>query len=123
MTVTELGSVEITGARRIETTAVFESAVPAVLVTRAQYLAGAVSGGVVNDAAVAPSTGFPVTPESPAYHWKVGEAPAAATLKVAVPPLLTKVEPGSSVMIGAAITVAVTVDESALPAALDARTQ
>ena len=48
----------------------------------------------MNDAEVAPDTEDVVTPDVPRYHWKVGEVPEAATVRVVVPPLLMVVESG-----------------------------
>ena len=42
----------------------------------------AVRAGVVKLAEVAPATGSVVTPEIPRYHWKVGDVPDAATVKM-----------------------------------------
>ncbi|MDP3849295.1 MAG: hypothetical protein Q8Q59_02245 [Luteolibacter sp.] len=73
--------------------------------------------------------GVVVTPDAPLYHWKVGVVPEAATVNVAAPPLLIVVETGAVVIAGGvmtgggALTVAVTVPESATPAAFVARTQ
>ena len=80
-------------------------------------------GGVVKVSKVAPSMGWEVSPVSPRYHWNVGEEPDAATVSVTVPPLMREEESGWVVMAGGANTVAVTVSESAFPAALLARTQ
>ena len=75
-------------------------------------------------AEVAPAIGLAVTPVFPAYHWKVGEVPEAATVKVVVPPLLIVVEAaGCVVMAGATAIVTVAVVESAVPRPLVARTQ
>ena len=49
---------------------------------------------------VAPDIGLVVTPEFPAYHCKVGEVPEAATVKVAVEPLLMVTETGCVVIVG-----------------------
>lgn len=59
----------------------------------------------------------------PRYHWKVGEEPEAATLKVAVPPLLIVTDTGWVVMAGGVITVTVAAFELAEPAVLLARAQ
>jgi hypothetical protein len=64
-----------------------------------------------------------VTPELPTYHWNVGEVPDADTLNVAVEPLVIVTELGWVVIAGAVMTVAVATAESAVPAALVARTQ
>ncbi|MDP3851991.1 MAG: hypothetical protein Q8Q59_15925, partial [Luteolibacter sp.] len=44
--------------------------------------------------------GVVVTPDAPLYHWKVGVVPVAATVNVAVPPLLIVVETGAVVIAG-----------------------
>lgn len=62
-------------------------------------------------------------PEAPRYHWKVGEVPDAATVRVVDSPLLMPTEAGWVVIAGGVITVAVAAFELALPAALLARTQ
>ena len=80
---------------------------------------------MVKLAEVAPVTGLVVTPEFPRYHWKPGEVPEAATVRVAVPPLLMVVESGWVVIAGAVtvLTVTVAAFESEVPAALVARAQ
>ena len=83
----------------------------------------AVKAGVVKLAEVAPGTGLVVTPEVPRYHWKVGEVPEAATVRVVVPPLLIVTDEGWVVIAGGEITVTVAAFELALPAALVARAQ
>jgi hypothetical protein len=56
---------------------------------------------VVKDAEVAPETGLVMTPEAPAYHWKVGGGvPEAATVRVVVAPLLMVMEAGFVVIAG-----------------------
>ena len=72
---------------------------------------------------VAPETGLEVFGAFPRYHWKLGELPEAATVKVAVSPLLIEVETGCVVMAGGMRTVTVAAFELAFPAALLARTQ
>lgn len=79
--------------------------------------------GVLNDAEVAPETGVVVTPEAPLYHWNVGDVPEAATVSVAVPPLLMVEEAGWEVMAGGMRTLTVAVVVSAVPAELVARAQ
>ena len=81
------------------------------------------SAGVVKLAEVAPETGLVVTPVLPRYHWKVGEVPEAATVRVVVPPLLMVVETGWVVIAGGEITVTVAVFELAVPAVLVALAQ
>lgn len=78
---------------------------------------------MVKLAEVAPATGFEVMPVEPAYHWKVGEVPEAATVRVAVPPLLMVVETGWVVIDGGVTIVTVAAFELVLPAALLARAQ
>ena len=73
--------------------------------------------------AVAPEMGLEVSGEFPRYHWKEGELPEAATVKVVVSPLLIETEAGCVVMAGGMRTVTVAVFEFALPAGLLARTQ
>ena len=48
--------------------AVFESAMPRLLVARTQYVVVCVSGGVVKLVEVAPAIGFDVSPVVPRYH-------------------------------------------------------
>src|ERR1035437_8064897 len=61
-----------------------------MLLARAQNAVGAVSGGVVLVAVVAPATGEPVTPLLPSYHWNVGSGnPLAATVRMVVRPYST----------------------------------
>ena len=78
---------------------------------------------MVKLAEVAPETGLVVTPELPRYHWKVGEVPEAATVRVVVPPLLTVTEAGWVVMAGGEMTVTVAAFELAVPAELVALAQ
>ena len=84
-----------------------------------------VRAGVVKLAEVAPDTGSVVIPELPRYHWKVGDVPEAATVRVVVPPLLIVVETGWVVIDGAVtvLTVMVAAFESEVPAPLLARAQ
>ena len=67
--------------------------------------------------------GSVVTPEFPAYHWKVGEVPDTATVKVAVLPLTTTAGAGARVMEGGIRTFTVAEFEFAVPAVLEARAQ
>ena len=82
-----------------------------------------VSAGVVKLAEVAPDTGLVVLPEAPRYHWKVGEVPDAATVKVVDSPLLMLIEAGWVVIAGGVMTVTVAAFESEVPAPLVARAQ
>ena len=72
---------------------------------------------------MAPETGLEVTPDAPLYHWNVGDVPDAATVKVAVPPLLMVVETGAKVIVGGIRTLMVAAFEFADPEALVARAQ
>ena len=105
------------------TVAVFESAVPATLLTRTQKLLETARGGVVKDPDVAPRMGFVMSPEVPRYHWKVKKSPEALVENVAVSPVSMVAEIGWLVMSGGKMTLAVTVPESAIPAALVALNQ
>ena len=60
-----------------------------------------VRAGEVNEFPVAPEIGLVVTPEVPAYHWKVGKVPEALTVKEAVLPLLMVTETGWATIAGA----------------------
>ena len=82
------------------------------------------SAGVMKLLEVAPSTGLVTFPLFPIYHWKVGEVPEVATVRVVVPPLLIVVVAGCEVIPGGVtITVTVAASELADPAKLLARAQ
>jgi hypothetical protein len=82
-----------------------------------------VRGGVVKVLPVAPDTGVAVLPEFPRYHWKVGEVPEAAMLKVAVEPLAMETDPGWVVKAGGIRMVIVAAFESTDPSTLVTRAQ
>ena len=73
------------------------------------------SAGVVKLLVVAPGIGLVVTPDEPAYHWKVDGLPDAATVKVADAPKLRVVESGWLVMAGATAMLTVAVFELVTP--------
>ena len=58
----------MTGVTVTVMVAAFESADPAALLTRTQYVVVEVKAGVVKLADVAPETGDDVTPDAPMYH-------------------------------------------------------
>ena len=58
---------------------------------------------------VAPEIGLAVTPVAPTYHWKVGEVPEAAAVRVVEVPVLMARDAGWVVIAGGRPPVAVNV--------------
>ena len=121
--VVESGWVVMAGGTRTVAVTVLELAIPAALLARTQKLADAVRAEVVKVLVVAPETGVEVSGELPRYHWKSGELPEAATVNVAVSPLVTVIVSGCVVIAGGTMTVINAVSESAVPFTLVALAQ